>query len=213
MTRNLAMMICITALCATIGGDRVARGDTVDGAPCTPSTDGFDQPSVDCGGGNGDGYPPPGFTLPHYYGTPALYRVYAAVSGDHFYSIDYNETNNAIWYSGYGAYEGIIGRCTSSQSSGQVPLYRFDNTYGYHHFYTSNQDEANSLMSAPGYVYEGVACYIYPSWQSNAQCEIYRIRINGNHFYTTDANERAAVLWSMSIGAVDEGSVGFMQCP
>ena len=140
-----------------------------------------------------------------------LYRVYDHTTGDHLYSIDYNETNNAIWYWGYGAYEGIIGRCTAGQTSGTVPLYRFVSNSGGHHFYTSNEDEKNSLTwPGSGFRLEGVACYVYPSWQSSAQCTMYRIRIGDNHFYTTDWGERSMVLAN---GGVDEGNVGFVQCP
>lgn len=217
MTRRTMLIALVIVVCFTtvIGGR--ARADIVQ---CTPKIGwdgslGFECVSLMEGPAtDGQNYdsPPPGFRLPHAYGNPpALYRVFNWSSGDHLYSIDYDETNSALWSYGYGAYEGIVGRCWGSQVGGTTPLFRLVN--GSHHFYTTDWNEMQSVQGS-GFAYEGVACYVYTQPQSGT-CPFYRVNLGSNHFYTASWSEVAQA--QNMAGGTYEGVTGYINydgaCP
>lgn len=214
MTKKRAILISLSAVCVgALAGS--AHALIAGGVTCTPKTTWDGSMGFTCQsnmeGPPSDGehldQPPPGFDLPVYYGSPpVLYRVYNWRTGDHLYSIDYNETYDALWSYGYGTYEGYIGRCWGSYQPGTMALFRLVN--GSHHFYTNNWNEMNDVQGI-GYTYEGVACYVYPAGTSGT-CPIYRILIGENHFYTTSSSERDMVLQN---GGIDEGNVGAIANP
>ena len=212
MTKKRAIVISLSVACiGALAGS--AHALIAGGVTCTPKTTwtgsiGFTCPS-NMEGPPTDGehldQPPPGFNLPRYYGSPpVLYRVYNWRTGDHLYSINYDETQDALWSYGYGTYEGYIGRCWGSQQPGTTPLYRL--VSGSHHFYTVDWNEMQSVQSI-GYSYEGVACYVYAQPQGG-MCPLHRILIGANHFYTTSSSERDA---AVANGGSDEGQVGFIE--
>ncbi len=87
-------------------------------------------------------------------GTVPLYSYYNSSIVDHFYTTNFNELGNGAhgWRR-----EGNLGYVYRSGGNGRLPLYRFWNITVGDHFYTTNRNEGNN---APGYAYEGVACYI-----------------------------------------------------
>jgi hypothetical protein len=93
---------------------------------------------------------------------------------------------------------------TNSASASHVPLYRGDNPNNKgEHVYTTNQSE----ITAAGWTPVGTVGYVASSQQSGTE-PLYRIlRSNGDHFYTTSAQERDSVL---SQGGKDEGTVGYI---
>jgi endonuclease/exonuclease/phosphatase family metal-dependent hydrolase/archaellum component FlaG (FlaF/FlaG flagellin family) len=79
-------------------------------------------------------------------------------------------------------------------------LYRYFNASIGDHFYTTNWNELGN--GAGGYVYEGVACYVFKQ-QTPGLVKLYRYLNNsiGDHYYTTNWNE----LGSGAGGYVYEG--------
>ena len=212
MKKKRAILFSLSVLSiAALAGS--AHALIAGGVTCTPKTTWTGSMGFTCQsnmeGPPTDGehldQPPPGFDLPRYYGNPpALYRVYNWRTGDHLYSIDYNETYDALWSYGYGTYEGVIGRCWGTWQPGTMALFRL--VSGSHHFYTIDWNEMQNAQGA-GYTYEGVACYVYPTQQSG-MCPLHRILVGENHFYTTSDSEKDAAVQS---GGVDEGNMGFME--
>jgi hypothetical protein len=78
-----------------------------------------------------------------------LYRYWNG--RDHFYTTNSREQ-------GSYTYEGVTGYCYPSHVAGTVPLYRYYQPAVVDHFYTRNTN-----YNGHGYVYEGVACYVFPN--------------------------------------------------
>jgi hypothetical protein len=79
--------------------------------------------------------------------------------GDHFYTDNAQERDNAISHYGY-TYEGIACYVYSSVVSGTTAFYRLVNLKVGDHFYTDNAQERDNAISHYGYTYEGIACYV-----------------------------------------------------
>lgn len=82
-----------------------------------------------------------------------LHRYFNPNTGDHFYTL------TKTFYAGYN-YEGYAAFVYSTQVSTTIPLYRYNNSQS-GHFYTTNYNELGA--GGGGNVYEGVACYLYPT--------------------------------------------------
>jgi hypothetical protein len=99
-----------------------------------------------------------GAHLPSAYAqrTP-LYRWYAAVSTDHFYTITQYDGSQLPGF----VLQGIAGYVERTQRVGTEPFWRF--YYGSprtDHFYTTDWSERN-IVESFGYVYEGNEGFIY----------------------------------------------------
>ena len=120
-------------------------------------------------------------------------------SGDHFYTTDLKERNNAIAEHGYiddgvpiAGYifkdEGLF-----SASSKRVELFRLYNSARGDHFYTTSAAERDKAKDENGYKNDGVpiAGYVYLT-KVTGTVKFYRLYKpkNGDHFYTTDLAER-----------------------
>jgi predicted acylesterase/phospholipase RssA len=117
-----------------------------------------------------------------------LYRL-AHPSGDHFYTTDAGERQNAITTIGY-LDEGITGYVRRNQTSGTTPLFRLFNAATGDHFYTTSALERDYARRF-GYAFEKIQCYVWnPS--AAARAPFYRLLNSGNgdHFYTTSLEER-----------------------
>jgi len=111
-----------------------------------------------------------------------LYRMYSGNATDHLYvtSVDELAFASSVGYT----YEGVSGRCLSTQEPGTVPLHRMwgGGTLG-DHFYTASWQERDIAAARGEYTYEGVSCYVYPQQQPGS-CPFYRLFAGTNHFYT-----------------------------
>ncbi len=81
-----------------------------------------------------------------------------------------------------------------------TPVYRFFNTGGGSHFFTTNEAEKDAVIAgAPGFRYEGIAFYSYPT-PGDGTSPVYRFynfRV-GVHFYTNNEQEYRSVLANSS---------------
>ena len=147
------------------------------------------------------------FTLPYAYLTDAnlasdfwmiqlvtdvtaLYRLYHATTGAHFYTTSAAERDNAVNQLGYQS-EGTACYVYSTQATGTTDLYRLYRPASDDHFYTTSAAERDNAVAQDGYQSEGTACYVY-STQATGTTALYRL-FNpqlGVHFYTTSAAER-----------------------
>jgi len=119
--------------------------------------------------------------------TDPLYRGWNSGGGDHFYTPNLTEYNNAL-KTGYTA-EGIRASVFTTRVAGSVQFIRLWNAALDDHFYTINATEANAAV---GYVIEDVNhMYIYPT-QLCGSVPLYRSynHVATDHFYTIDAAER-----------------------
>ena len=125
--------------------------------------------------------------------TVAFYRLYKGATGDHFYTADKAEADNAVKNYGY-TYEGIACYVYSFAHDDTTPLYRLYRPSTQHHFYTANKAEADNAVKNYGYNLEGVACYVYSTQGEQPprdSVKFYRLYKPGNddHFYTTNKAE------------------------
>ncbi len=125
-----------------------------------------------------------------------VYRLYNPNSGEHFYTLDYNE---AMWLKGMGwNYEGSAWTAPLSGN----PVYRMYNPNAGDHHYTLNYSEAMYLKSV-GWNYEGIGWYS----DEKQTTDVYRVYNPnatgaGAHHYTMDYNE---AMWLKSLGWNYEG--------
>jgi hypothetical protein len=120
----------------------------------------------------------------------ALYRLYHATTGAHFYTTSAAERDNAVNRLGYQS-EGTACYVYGSQATGTTDLYRLYRPASDDHFYTTSAAERDNAVAQDGYQSEGTACYVYGS-QVTGTTALYRL-FNpqlGVHFYTTSAAER-----------------------
>ncbi|HTK05802.1 MAG TPA: hypothetical protein VL485_01415 [Ktedonobacteraceae bacterium] len=124
--------------------------------------------------------------------------------GDHFYTTDRSEADNAIRRFRYED-EGPACYVLLSSFYGTVPLYHLHNLNTRDHFYTVDTREANRAVFRLGYQREGIACYVLSDNRIVAfSTPFYRLydRLGGHHFYTTSTSERDS---AVSNGYTDEG--------
>ena len=93
-------------------------------------------------------------------GTSPVYRLYRWYNGqgDHFYTANVNEKNNAV--SGTYTSEGIAFYAYTTQVTGTYPVYRLRAGNSIDHFYTSVQSEENRAVINNFYIYENIAFYL-----------------------------------------------------
>ncbi len=111
----------------------------------------------------------------------SVYRLYNQNSGDHLYTIDYQEAKNA--YDSGWDYEGIAWIAPEKGN----PVYRlFDGKY---HLFTADQEEKNALIHLGGWVMEGIA------FHSGGGNPIYRMYNpnGGEHILTASREEHDAL--------------------
>ncbi|KAI0322134.1 hypothetical protein OF83DRAFT_1049947, partial [Amylostereum chailletii] len=104
-----------------------------------------------------------------------------------------------------------------SDPSSAVALLRGYSSSATDHFYTTNAAEMQNAVANLGYSQEGNAARVFPSHDATSSTiplyRIYRSK-DTDHFYTTDANERATVI---AAGGSDEGVAGYVyadsSCP
>jgi microsomal dipeptidase-like Zn-dependent dipeptidase len=139
--------------------------------------------------------------LTTYRPTPMILPLHRLRNGgNHFYTVDVAERDNAIRSLGYVSEGTACSIFFNSQREGTVPLHRLRN--GGHHFYTIDVAERDNAIRSLGYVSEGIAGHVY-STQRERSVPLYRLRNGGNHFYTTSAPERDNAI--RSLGYVSEG--------
>ncbi|KAJ6514349.1 hypothetical protein C8R47DRAFT_1313671 [Mycena vitilis] len=120
-----------------------------------------------------------------------LYRDYSVSLGDHFYTTDegeYDDANKA----GYIP-EGIAARVFTTKVTDAVQFFRLYSTAAGDHLYTTDTSEVASATSTqynytlqsgpPMYIYQSALCGSVP---------LYRLHSGDvrDHFYTTNATER-----------------------
>ncbi|KAJ7595590.1 hypothetical protein C8J56DRAFT_1160022 [Mycena floridula] len=127
-------------------------------------------------------------------GTTPLFRLFNPTVSDHFYTTSAAERNNAVTSLGYTD-EGTAGFVYTDAKCGGSPLFRLYNVGSSDHLYTMSVAERNSA-AAGGYVYEGIAAFIYPVQArtcGNPDDTVAFLRgvqpSTGDHFYTTSAGE------------------------
>jgi hypothetical protein len=127
-----------------------------------------------------------------------LYQYKHKQSGNHFYTIDWDELKNG---DSYWSYQGIAAFVCANQEPGTVPLYRFykkikkflGKTY-HDHYYTRIHSSGINY----NYKDEGVECYVYPTMQSFTVGfrQFYNSSIY-DHFYNTNPYENPSG-WSFN---------------
>ena len=127
--------------------------------------------------------------------TQAMYRLYNANSGEHFYTANLFEAQqviNAGWnYEGIGWYAPVSGD----------PVYRVYNPQAGDHHYTLSSYEKDSLVKL-GWRYEGIGWYS----DTKKKVKLYRAynprAKSGSHNYTANFNEQRQLIL---VGWQDEG--------
>ncbi|OAA58728.1 Glycoside hydrolase, family 25 [Cordyceps fumosorosea ARSEF 2679] len=123
-----------------------------------------------------------------------LWRAYSGSAGDHFYTTDYSEYNNAVTRLGYSA-EGVAAKIYSYQVPNSIPLYRTWSPGASDHFYTTSAPERDNAVQHLGYVDEGITGYVFATDKVGGLparlVEFYRAYSPGqrDHFYTTSGPE------------------------
>jgi hypothetical protein len=129
-----------------------------------------------------------------------VHRFYNHKTDRHFYTISEEEKQNILvnhpeW--GY-VYEGVAFYAYLTQVPESVPVYRFYNHNTDNHLYTiSETEKQNILVNHPewGYVYEGVAFYVYPN-QVTGTVPLHRFynTVSDRHFYTISDIEKTTLI-------------------
>ena len=113
-----------------------------------------------------------------------VYRLYAASTGEHLYTTDFNEVS--VLTSKYNwTYEGTAWYAPKTG----VPVYRLFNAGLNNHLYTSDTNEVSVLTSEHGWVADNNG---NPLFYSGGTVNIYRLYnepLNGMHLLSTDENE------------------------
>ncbi len=138
-------------------------------------------------------------------GPVPLYRAYNPYNGDHFYTANGDEYNNAVNNYGYIA-EGITGFLHDPNKppvEGTKPFFRLWMPRSGDHFYTTIEAERDNAVTNIGYHYEGIVGYVWDP--TNGGEPLYRSfnPNNGDHFYTMNAVEHANA--TNNLGFIDEG--------
>jgi hypothetical protein len=116
-----------------------------------------------------------------------MYRLYNENSGEHFYTSNTKEKDNAL---AAGWKDEGIGWTAPTEGD---PVYRLYNANGGEHHYTLSAEEKDSLVKA-GWKYEGIGWYS----DKNKGVPLYRLynpnAFANNHHYTTSADEKAQLV-------------------
>jgi uncharacterized protein DUF5648/thioredoxin family protein len=121
--------------------------------------------------------------------TVPLLRAFSPGSGDHFYTTDVAERDNAVAKVGY-VNEGVTCQVLPAAGTGTTPLLRAFNPTNGDHFYTTSAAERDNAV-ANGYRNEGVTCHVFAAAGTGTTPLLRAFNpTNGDHFYTTSAAER-----------------------
>ncbi|KIK01033.1 hypothetical protein K443DRAFT_581000 [Laccaria amethystina LaAM-08-1] len=120
-----------------------------------------------------------------------LLTAYSVAGGDHFYTTDVAEHQQAVAKLGYSYQVGTSGYIFPSQQPHTVPLYRMYAGSIVDHFYTVNEVERAYAIQRVGYTDEGIAGYVYADTACGA-LPVYRLYSDNvtDHYYTTSAAEK-----------------------
>ncbi len=130
----------------------------------------------------------------------AAFRLYNPNSGEHFYTLDFQENYDLVvagWFP-----EGL-GWVSASDES--VPVYRLYNSFAGEHHYTTDAAERDSLV-ASGWTDEGVGWHSDPAKGQVLYREYNPNMFSCNHNYTTDKAEHD---YLVSLGWRDEGTAWY----
>ena len=112
-----------------------------------------------------------------------LWRLFHPTTGDHFYTADFNEADQAVKKYGY-TYEQLTNTTLSNYglfnggyalynahvwihesfppgTPKRIPFYRALHSSNGDHFYTTSSAEWETACNQYGYLKEGIACYVY----------------------------------------------------
>ena len=114
-----------------------------------------------------------------------LYRYWNETVGDHFYTIDRDDTGYAFY--GY-QFEQIEGYVRSRPDDNFIPMYRYWNGSLGDHFYTTVRDDDTYALY--GYAYEKIEAYVKQN-ANNGYIPLNRYWNDSifDHFYTVDRND------------------------
>ena len=138
--------------------------------------------------------------------TQAVYRLYSAAIGDHFYTANPAE-EAAVAASGWYGLEGVIGYAPAAPAPGTAPVHRLYNPATGEHFYTVSAAERDAV-AAWGWNSEGVAWQVFTA-PGPGTLPLYRLYspAAGRHFYTTGQAEHDFLV---AHGFNDEGVIGYL---
>ena len=140
-------------------------------------------------------------------GTSVLYRLYNPNSGEHIYTQNPGEVENA-YYAGWN-FEEVSWYSPQNPEDGK-PVYRLYNENGGEHHYTSDEHEKNALVEMFGWKYEDISWYDSEEGKGDPVYRLYNPnKFANNHHFTLDQSERDALI---KLGWEDEG-VAFYAIP
>jgi hypothetical protein len=140
--------------------------------------------------------------------TTGWYRLYNPATGEHFYTVDYQEAF-ALRDAGTFRLEGVEGKVFQVEFVDSVALYRLYNPTTNRHFYTTSIVELD-IVTKQGFYLEGVQGFLTFTSLSPDGSEmgpLYRLYnvITNDHFYTKSFDEAMA---AERAGYVREGDMG-----
>ncbi|MFW0862443.1 MAG: peptidoglycan DD-metalloendopeptidase family protein [Candidatus Komeilibacteria bacterium] len=133
-----------------------------------------------------------------------VYELFNPSLGDHFYTMNTSEVNQAESSMGYSNHGAKYKWSTSSYGTG-VAIYRLWN--GSDHFYTTSETERDNCV-ASGYTNEGVVGYLNPAMSGNliAWQRYYHSQWD-DHAYPVDASDISVLT---NAGYLPEGVHGYV---
>lgn len=114
----------------------------------------------------------------------AVYRLYTPVTGEHLYTVDWNEVETL--YTSYGwQFEGIGWYAPTTGT----PVYRLFNSKLNHHLYTTDTNEISVLTAEGDWKLDNDGRPLFYSGGSVQIFRMYNKGLNGLHLLSTDSNE------------------------
>ena len=151
--------------------------------------------------------------------TIGVYRFFDTKLGTHFYTADANEaqtvlaTRSDLTPEGPGGI-GLQADSVSASDPNAAPVYRFfDTVYGTHFFTASASERDTIIATRADLTYEPNSSFYEHTTAQPGDTAVYRFfdNVHGTHFYTDNANERAAIIANRP-DLVSEG-IGFYEPP
>lgn len=122
-----------------------------------------------------------GYARPKYDDANAVFRLYNPKSGDHFFTVNPVEADNANRYGGYND-EGVAFYASKKGSN----VYRVYNPSTGEHFYTASASERDTVCRS-GWKSEGIA------FKASGAVPVYRL-YNRKHMFTVSEGERDSLI-------------------
>ena len=135
-----------------------------------------------------------------------VWRFYSADTQGHFFTFSETEKDRLVAGDSW-TFEGGAFRAFTHKTGGTVPLYRFYSENPGGHFFTIVEEEKERLIAGDGgWVYEGVAYYVYPEDNARNSVPVYRFwsEKHGHHFFTASDDEKEDLIF----GSEDWGYEG-----